>query len=325
VVAPVGLTFSEDLVRRGIMSVSEGKKHGALFVAMLCLTLTFLSVAVSAGAAESDPAVAKGKMLLDQKRFPEAVTELSAVIAQDPKLREAYRLRAIAYRSMKQYDASISDYNKAIELDPQNYDAYVGRAQSKREMKNCASALDDLATALKLAPQKEIARLLMAQGTCKYDIGDFAGALETCSQSKQMSISPENANCVGRAYLKLGQYEKALQEFDAMIQANAGLSFAFYNRALAYLELGNAEKSRKDFDKALELKPEIAKFTATKEDLAKLAALEKKGLATGEKPAAPAPFFLSPEEDAANPLYAVPTTINDRVKWGFIVLQRIFI
>lgn len=119
------------------------------------------------------------------------------------------------------------------------------------------------------------------------DSGNKQAVLDACLRSKQAVLNTDSLNCTGWAYLRLGQYDKALPEFDQFIQLNSTIFFAYTGRAKAHLELGQLEQARKDYNKVAELKPEIMKAPDVQEDLAKLSALEK-----GEKPpviAKPAP------------------------------------
>ena len=223
----------------------------------------------------TDSDVANANSLIKQKKYSEAVAELTAIIGKDSNHRAALRLRAIAYRNLKQYDTAINDYNKAIKLDPQNFDAYAGRGITKQATKNYVGAIEDLTMAVKLAPQKETATMLRMLGICKYDAGDYPGSLDACAQSKKISENSDNTNCVGLAYLKLGEHDKAIKEFNSIIKMDNGLYYGFSNRAKAYLELANVdlanvEQSRKDIQKAFLLKPDLWKFTDIKEFLTKL-------------------------------------------------------
>ena len=57
----------------------------------------------------------------------------------------------------------------------------------------------------------------------------------------------------GNAYYDLGQYERAIEDWDEAIRLNPQAADAYYNRGLAYERLGRQEQADRDFAKAKEL------------------------------------------------------------------------
>ena len=284
-------------------------------VASLVLA-TALSMAAYAAAPDADPAVAKGKALISQKKFSEAVTELTAVVAANPRNAEALRQLGIAHRNLQQFDAAISDFTKALELDPQSYHSYGGRAMTKRQANNIPGAIEDMEAAVKLAPPKDAANLLTILSAYHKDSGNKPAMLDACLRAKQAEANTGTVNCTGWAYLRTEQYDKARQEFDQLIQLNNTLFYAYTGRGRAYLELGQLDKARKDFDKVAELKPEVLKAPDVQADLARLGALER-----GEKPPiaaaapAPAPLAAPKPKPAAPPVDpALNKALHDAVE-----------
>jgi len=62
----------------------------------------------------------------------------------------------------------------------------------------------------------------------------------------------------GNAYVKLGQYDRALQDFDQSIKINPGYVKAFNNRGVAYQKKGDIARAIKDFDSAIKLDAKYA-------------------------------------------------------------------
>ena len=58
----------------------------------------------------------------------------------------------------------------------------------------------------------------------------------------------------GYEYNSLGQYERAIQDFDEAIRLNPQDANAYYNRGLAYGDLGKRVESERDIRKAKELR-----------------------------------------------------------------------
>ena len=74
--------------------------------------------------------------------------------------------------------------------------------------------------------------------------------------AEAIRLNPENAktyNNRGLAYGNLGQYERAIQDFDEAIRLDPQDAIAYNNRGVAYQNLGKQELADRDFAKAKEL------------------------------------------------------------------------
>ncbi|CAC9984241.1 hypothetical protein [uncultured Gammaproteobacteria bacterium] len=61
----------------------------------------------------------------------------------------------------------------------------------------------------------------------------------------------------GNIYMSLGEYQKAINDYDQAIAINPKDARSFYNRGLSYRKLEKEEKAIKDFKKAQDLDPSI--------------------------------------------------------------------
>jgi len=73
--------------------------------------------------------VAKGQVLLDTERLPEAVNCFSEALALDPSNAEAYLKKGIALERMNRLEQSLSAYEEALRLNPKRAVAYVYKAR----------------------------------------------------------------------------------------------------------------------------------------------------------------------------------------------------
>jgi tetratricopeptide (TPR) repeat protein len=62
-------------------------------------------------------------------------------------------------------------------------------------------------------------------------------------------------NCRGDAYCRLGNLERAIEDFDMAVRINPGNVEAYYNRGVTYGKLGNHRRAIQDFDRAIEIEP----------------------------------------------------------------------
>jgi tetratricopeptide (TPR) repeat protein len=87
--------------------------------------------------------------------------------------------------------------------------------------------------------------------------------LESCSRaiaSGRLSSSKLATALYNRgiAYLDRGDFDRAIADFDRVIELRPDTSKAFYNRAISYLRRGEFERAVKDFDRVVQLTPDYA-------------------------------------------------------------------
>jgi len=62
----------------------------------------------------------------------------------------------------------------------------------------------------------------------------------------------------GVAFGRMGQLDRAREDFDRAIDSDPGYAEAYVNRGVAFGKMGQLDRARKDFDKAIDLKPNNA-------------------------------------------------------------------
>lgn len=77
-----------------------------------------------------------------------------------------------------------------------------------------------------------------------------------CSDGRIVNIDYDINYYLATAYYKMGQLDKAIQVYDAIVALKEKEEDAYYLRGVVYIEKGNLEKARADFDKTMELSPE---------------------------------------------------------------------
>ncbi|MBL3658367.1 tetratricopeptide repeat protein [Fulvivirga sediminis] len=86
---------------------------------------------------------------------------------------------------------------------------------------------------------------------------DFATAIEKYSHA--LSIDPANAEALynrAKCYVKLQQVEKALQDFDTLIDNHKEVAFYYSERAVVRHLNKQNDKAMEDLDRAVELEPD---------------------------------------------------------------------
>ena len=77
-------------------------------------------------------------------------------------------------------------------------------------------------------------------------------------EQRRQAAEAKRLNNAGVMAYHNGQYEKALELFEAALEIDAGFTEAHNNLGLTYTEMGDEEKATEAFRKALELNPDLA-------------------------------------------------------------------
>ncbi len=72
---------------------------------------------------------------------------------------------------------------------------------------------------------------------------------------KNLAVAHNNR---GNAYGSLGEYRRAIEDYDQTLRIDPGDADAYYNRGIAYGNLGEYRRAIEDYDQALRLDPGLA-------------------------------------------------------------------
>jgi tetratricopeptide (TPR) repeat protein len=140
-----------------------------------------------------------------------------------------------------------------LAMNPQDSASYRARAELLRQLGDTAGAQADLDRALALAPgNTEIvlrqADLLEAQGKLDAALGLYAQAL---------NLNPDPALYIhiGKLRYGLGQYSRAVANFQAALERSKDNSAAYQGLGLAQRQLGNDQAALSALKKYLLLTP----------------------------------------------------------------------
>jgi len=161
---------------------------------------------------------------LKTEAFDQALKDLNSALEVAPQSSKVtaiiYCRRGDVYSRLKQYELAIADYNKSIAINPEpSNSSYPNR------------------------------------GWIYYTTGNMAGTI--ADYTKSLEAMPRAGDYVvrGYAYIKVQQFERAVEDLTAAIRLNPGFDEAYSNRAIAYGNMGRHEQALADFNKALDLNP----------------------------------------------------------------------
>ena len=112
----------------------------------------------------------------------------------------------------------MTDYNEAIQLDPDNVSAYLGRCAVLIAKANYGSAIESCDQALNREPNNSSAR----NNRCwaRAILGDqLKQALDDCNEALRLRPNdPYAFDSRGFVYLKMGDFNKAIADYDQSIR-----------------------------------------------------------------------------------------------------------
>jgi Flp pilus assembly protein TadD len=113
---------------------------------------------------------------------------------------------------------------------------------------------------------------LFKRGTALLEAGDFNSA--TVPLSRARDLDPDKTSireALGRAYFRSSQYERAREEFEAVVERAPTNDFALFCLGRSLMLLGRHKEARKPLALAAQLRPERPDYRHYRERAAKAA------------------------------------------------------
>lgn len=174
------------------------------FKVFLLAGLIAIAPAVAAPNAQSVAALKRADLYIGKNNYRQAVEQLSQAIKADPQSAEAYCKRGTAYLILDDTDESMRDLDRAIKLNPKLAEAHFQKARVFGEVGQ-----------VEIAIKKSSEALALAGKTAPYIWYQDRAAW----------------------YMQLGQYQKALPEYDQALLLRPGDSWLLYFKAVALYKL----------------------------------------------------------------------------------------
>jgi tetratricopeptide (TPR) repeat protein len=187
--------------------------QGFAISAFLSLLVAFLNPAMAQPTPTCEQGPNSGRLsacneLLRQGRSP---AELAAV----------YRNRAQAYSWSGRHDLAVKDYDAALGIDPRDAEALYGRGWAFENMRKYDLAVADADSLLAMGEKAD--KFATNQLRCRAlaALARFNEAIDACSQQLRPYASHIFLVDRGEAYLAAGQYDRAVEDFDAALKIDA--------------------------------------------------------------------------------------------------------
>lgn len=220
-----------------------------------------------------EEAVSLAKELIQNRNFNDASKLLNEAIVANPKLVEAYTIRASILADAKLFRRAIRDLDRAIELDPDNARYRNTRGYFHLMLQDDGPAMEDFNEAIALDPNyaqpfnnRGLVRISLAgyyrqqedferAGTeLKKAVGEFDVALRI----DKAYVDAHNNR--GFALLQAKKYDEAIASFSQAIELNDKYVNAWNNRGQAQALAGRHEQAINDLTRAIELQPGSLEF-----------------------------------------------------------------
>ncbi|MDQ6666438.1 MAG: tetratricopeptide repeat protein [Acidobacteriota bacterium] len=161
-----------------------------------------------------------GELLIESKRFAEAIPRLEKVVAESPTSANRLAL-ATAYRMNKEPQKEIAELRKAAASDPANYDLHMIFGRTLRDERQLGPAADQFYQAAKIQAQSkeawnELAGVLIVKQ-------DYANGLAALDRVKALGEeTPGNHYLRAITLDKLKQLKPALESYQKFLATSKG-------------------------------------------------------------------------------------------------------
>lgn len=175
---------------------------------------------------------------------------------KDGLIASVHNSRGCSYRDMWKCEMAISEYTKAMEIDPKNVNAYNNRGSVYASTGEYLMAISDCTKAIGIDPKFAASyynrgRIYGSLGEYRKAISDFTKAIELDSDRIEVYYDRGLAYYMTGEYEEaVDDYTDVIDSIPFGRHARERRKDAFLNRGRAYLALGEEQKAKMDFDMA---------------------------------------------------------------------------
>lgn len=223
--------------------------------------------------------VARGWLFLQFDKPDLAMKDFNIALQVNPKYYEGYVSKAYVFRIMKKPDESRTETDKALKLDPNRPEAPYMHGLSCLVEGYTNQAIRDFTKAITIGSKHPLLSYAYYWRGRAYEmnkdyglaISDFSKAIKFESQLKSkgyvrnygpfsdprvLANDDQRRNSLGvlergLCYSKIGEYQKAIDDFTLVIKSNPTETLMLEERGNAYLKLGKYRLALQDFNKSI--------------------------------------------------------------------------
>lgn len=189
-----------------------------------------------------------------------AIKDHNEAIRLDPTYAAGFMHRGNTYARRGDFERALADHSEAIRLTPKDGDAFYNRGYTYSRKGDHERAIADFSAGLELDAGNT--RLWGQRCWSRAVIGkQLQEAVEDCNKAQSLAPKiPQILGYRGFIHLKLGQFDKALADYDAAFALTSAPDNAewLYGRGVAKVRSGDARGGNADIDRAKSIKADIA-------------------------------------------------------------------
>jgi len=170
--------------------------------------------------------------------------------------------KAQAFGKLKLYDKALREYSQALKLDPNDASIYISRAYLHEKMESYKKALQDFSQAIKIEPNDVETiwyRGFMYEKLELYDqaLQDYSRALKDRNLIFKKDFFKTTLTCRAGIYMERGQIDKALDDYNLIIEHYPGDPWIYYRKGSALSDIHRYEEAVTYLSQAINLEPEF--------------------------------------------------------------------
>lgn len=255
---------------------------------------TEANAATGATPTDADGFSRRGAARASRGDLKDALADFDQAVKMAPGNVDYLRQRAQLHARMREPLRALDDLDLILKADPKDVDAHLMRAEMRHRLDRSADIEPDLDAAATAAPRSSDRRLGIATGyeeigaypkaIAQYDAWiaahpddvrrpvalngrcwaralsgtDLELALKDCNAAlSAMPHSPNLLDSRGLVRLRMGDYARAIADYEEALAKNDKLAWSFYGRGIAQLRLGRKEAGEADIARARALQPDL--------------------------------------------------------------------
>ncbi|MEM9675355.1 MAG: tetratricopeptide repeat protein [Bacteroidota bacterium] len=203
----------------------------------------------------------RASILLEQRRFNDAKSEIEQILSTDPTNAEALQILAGCYLGLEKIEKAKEVVESAIQQDPTNYYSLYLMGFVQYKLAKYKQSLKYIDSAITFNPL--FVEAYGVKSAAHYALAQFEEALTAANEG--LAIQADNTLCLNqraKALLKLGRTEENEETAQQALKNDPEDAHTHANMGYTQLELGKIEEAQVHFKEALRLEPtnEFARY-----------------------------------------------------------------